>query len=116
MRGLMLIVVAAVLIAAGGAAQAGACKAGDPTGRFEGKAEAKGVGTWDIVFDLRCERGAYGGHIQSPIGDFDAKDARLDGGQVKVTFAPGVVLSELALTPAGDDLAGAFRAWTVRGT
>lgn len=93
------------VLALAGVAKAGACRPGDPTGRYEGSAKAPD-GTIQITLNVRCADGAYAVRFLTDQQDFDATDAVVVDGVLAISFHSPQGPAVARLTAAADALTG----------
>ena len=84
------------------------CKAGDPSGRFDGSVTSSQAGNLDVSLNLLCSNGLYEGALNTPIGVFTVKSGSYDNGTLKLGLSANGTAIHLEAHGAGGALDGQF--------
>ena len=84
------------------------CKAGDPTGRFDGSVTSSQAGKLDVSLNLVCSSSVYAGALNTPIGVFLVNAGSFDGGALKLELSANGTVIRLEVHDAGGSLQGRF--------
>lgn len=110
MTGLLRLIALAAAIALTATAAGEPCRPDTVTGFFQGTAKWQEVGDVDVTLNLHCDKGEYGAHLFTSVGDIGVSKLASKGAIVTFAFDTGVSLGTFELKLAGDRLDGTFKA------
>jgi len=84
------------------------CKSGAPSERFDGSATSSQAGKLNVSLNLLCEKGAYAGSLNTPIGVFTLTSGSFAGNTLKLELSASGNTIHLEAQVEGGALEGTF--------
>jgi hypothetical protein len=84
------------------------CRPGDPSGRFDGLATSSQAGKLDLSLNLRCNKNAYAGTLNTPIGIFTVSSGSFTGTALTLELTANGSTILLKVASKGTALQGTF--------